>query len=44
MPVRAALTGRTHGPELPLVAELLGAERCERRLVTAAAGGGQGER
>ena len=28
-PVRAALTGRTHGPELPLVAELLGGERCD---------------
>jgi glutamyl-tRNA synthetase len=31
-PVRAALTGRTHGPELPLVAELLGRERCLARL------------
>ncbi len=31
-PVRAALTGRTHGPELPLVAELLGRERCVTRL------------
>ena len=31
-PVRAALTGRTHGPELPLVAELLGRERCVMRL------------
>jgi nondiscriminating glutamyl-tRNA synthetase len=31
-PVRAALTGRTHGPELPLVAELLGRERCVARL------------
>jgi nondiscriminating glutamyl-tRNA synthetase len=39
MPVRAALTGRTHGPELPVVAELLGARRCERRLDSAAAGG-----
>jgi nondiscriminating glutamyl-tRNA synthetase len=39
MPVRAALTGRTHGPELPVVAELLGAERCARRLVNAATGG-----
>ena len=31
-PVRAALTGRTHGPELPLVAELLGRDRSVRRL------------
>ena len=35
-PVRAALTGRTHGPELPLVAELLGRERCVARLREAA--------
>ena len=35
-PVRAALTGRTHGPELPLVAELLGRERCLERLRAAA--------
>jgi len=32
-PIRAALTGRTHGPELPLVAELLGRERCVQRLM-----------
>ncbi|HTR96631.1 MAG TPA: glutamate--tRNA ligase [Candidatus Acidoferrales bacterium] len=32
MPVRAALSGRTHGPELPLLAELLGRERCVQRL------------
>jgi nondiscriminating glutamyl-tRNA synthetase len=31
-PVRAALTGRTHGPELPLVAELLGRAECQARL------------
>jgi nondiscriminating glutamyl-tRNA synthetase len=31
-PVRAALTGRTHGPELPLVAEALGRDRCLARL------------
>jgi glutamyl-tRNA synthetase len=36
-PIRAALTGRTHGPELPLVAELLGRERCVERLERAAA-------
>jgi glutamyl-tRNA synthetase len=35
-PVRAALTGRTHGPELPLVAELLGHPRCVVRLSAAA--------
>ena len=36
-PVRAALTGRTHGPELPQVAEALGRERCIARLKAAAA-------
>jgi nondiscriminating glutamyl-tRNA synthetase len=36
-PVRAALTGRTHGPELPHVAEALGRERCVSRLRIAAA-------
>jgi nondiscriminating glutamyl-tRNA synthetase len=36
LPLRAALTGRTHGPELPLVAELLGRERCVARLSRAA--------
>jgi nondiscriminating glutamyl-tRNA synthetase len=36
-PVRAALTGRTHGPELPLLAELLGRERAVARLRAAAA-------
>lgn len=35
-PVRAALTGRTHGPELPLVAERLGRERSIARLRDAA--------
>ena len=34
-PVRAALTGRTHGPELPPLAELLGRERCVQRLRSA---------
>jgi len=38
-PVRAALTGRTHGPELPLVAELLGRERSLARLERAGGGG-----
>jgi nondiscriminating glutamyl-tRNA synthetase len=37
-PVRVALTGRTHGPELPLIAELLGRERSIARLESAAAG------
>ena len=37
-PARAALTGRAHGPELPLVASLLGRERCVVRLRDAAAG------
>jgi nondiscriminating glutamyl-tRNA synthetase len=31
-PVRAALTGRNHGPELPLIAEALGRDRCIARL------------
>ena len=32
MPVRAALTGNVHGPELPLVAEALGRETALERL------------
>ncbi|RKY77417.1 glutamate--tRNA ligase, partial [candidate division KSB1 bacterium] len=28
MPIRVALTGRPHGPELPVVAELLGYDKC----------------
>jgi len=35
-PIRVALTGRTHGPELPLVAELIGRPRCVDRLKAAA--------
>jgi nondiscriminating glutamyl-tRNA synthetase len=35
-PVRAALTGRTHGPELPAIAAWLGRERCVARLRAAA--------
>ena len=35
-PVRAALTGRIHGPELPVIAEALGRERCIARLRAAA--------
>jgi glutamyl-tRNA synthetase len=33
MPIRVALTGQTHGPELPLVAEILDHERC-RQLIS----------
>ena len=39
-PLRAALTGRIHGPELPAVAEALGRDRCLERL--RAAGGPPG--
>jgi nondiscriminating glutamyl-tRNA synthetase len=37
-PVRAALTGRVHGPELPQVALALGRERCVARLRAAGHG------
>ncbi|MFQ5639237.1 MAG: glutamate--tRNA ligase [bacterium] len=30
MPIRVALTGKLHGPDLPMVAEILGREKCER--------------
>lgn len=36
MPVRAAISGRTHGPELPLLAGMLGKDRCIERLHDAA--------
>ena len=36
-PVRAALTGRTHGPELPVIAELIGRPTCVARLAAASA-------
>ena len=32
MPLRLALTGSTHGPELVAVISLLGPEECKRRL------------
>lgn len=32
MPVRAALTGRVHGPDLNQIADILGKEACLRRL------------
>jgi glutamyl/glutaminyl-tRNA synthetase len=38
MPARAALSGRTHGPELPLLFDALGVERAQERLRRAAAG------
>lgn len=30
MPIRAALTGKLHGPELPFIAEILGREKCQK--------------
>lgn len=36
MPLRAALTGRLHGPELARVFPLIGSERARRRLLAAA--------
>jgi len=42
-PVRVALTGRLHGPELPLVAELLGKQACIGRLVAGSMTGGKQE-
>ena len=30
VPIRIALTGKSHGPELPYIAEILGKEKCER--------------
>jgi nondiscriminating glutamyl-tRNA synthetase len=35
-PIRAALTGRTHGPELPALAEFLGKDRARLYLMEAA--------
>lgn len=32
MPIRAAVTGQTHGPDLPKAIELLGKEKVEKRL------------
>lgn len=32
MPVRVALTGQLHGPELPMVAEIFGREKCVARI------------
>ena len=36
IPVRAALTGQIHGPELPKIAEILGYEKCQRFVREAA--------
>lgn len=35
MPLRVALTGKEHGPELHLIAPLLGTEECRRRIKAA---------
>jgi nondiscriminating glutamyl-tRNA synthetase len=37
MPVRVAMTGQQHGPELPLLFDVLGLERTRRRLRDGAA-------
>jgi nondiscriminating glutamyl-tRNA synthetase len=43
MPVRAALTGRTHGPSLGSIAAILGPETCRSRLLAAVAADTKGE-
>lgn len=35
MPIRAALTGKLHGPELPHIAEILGREKCQKFIKNA---------
>ena len=30
MPLRIALTGKMHGPDLPVIAEILGKEKCRK--------------
>jgi glutamyl/glutaminyl-tRNA synthetase len=37
MPIRAALTGKLHGPELPHIAEILGREKCQKFIKSAIA-------
>jgi nondiscriminating glutamyl-tRNA synthetase len=32
MPIRVALTGKMHGPELPLIADVFGKEECIKRI------------
>ncbi|MHB1301780.1 MAG: hypothetical protein ACYCY8_13080 [Burkholderiales bacterium] len=33
MPLRAALTGQTHGPEMPRILPLIGFDRARHRLM-----------
>ncbi len=35
IPIRVALTGKLHGPELPHIAEVLGKEKCEKFIKSA---------
>jgi len=37
VPIRVALTGKLHGPELPHIAEILGKEKCQRFIKSAIA-------
>jgi len=37
MPIRVALTGQTHGPDLPMVAQIFGKEKCHRLVQRALA-------
>lgn len=37
MPIRVALTGMEHGPELPVLLPLLGPEKVKERLLKKAA-------
>jgi glutamyl/glutaminyl-tRNA synthetase len=32
MPIRVALTGKMHGPELPLIVDAFGKEECIKRI------------
>jgi len=32
MPIRMALTGVEHGPELPVIVEILGLEKCKKYI------------
>ena len=32
MPIRASITGKTHGPELPKIISILGLENCIQRV------------
>ena len=35
IPIRVALTGKMHGPELPYIAEILGKEKCQKFIKSA---------